>query len=120
MDEASARVRVLAALGSGLASQDKLAADTGLSEATVGVELTSAEAAGLASRIDIAGETTWRITGAGLLYGVFPDPEPPSVSVISMPQPVAPVSPLWSTPAAPDVAQAAAPATISICLCPND
>ncbi|MEZ5094373.1 hypothetical protein [Nocardioides sp.] len=86
MDESSARSRVLAALGSGLASQDKLAADTGLPEAAVGVELASAEAAGLASRIELAGETTWRITGAGLLYGVFPDPEPPSVSLTSAAQ----------------------------------
>ena len=31
---------------------------------------------GLVSRIDLPGAPTWRSTGAGLLYGVFPDPAP--------------------------------------------
>ena len=90
MGDSGARARVLAALASGLATDQQLADSSGLPVATVEDELIAAEADGLVSRIDLPGTTTWRITGAGLLEGLVPTPAPaPLPIVISAAQPLA-------------------------------
>jgi hypothetical protein len=76
VDDPTARELVLARLSSGLATVDELATATGLQSAVVESALASALSAGLASRIDLPGSQTWRCTGAGLLYGVFPESAP--------------------------------------------